>query len=163
MTVSILLGLISIGSPVAFNDVVSLTVNSLYASYFTACALLLWRRVQGSILSPASSAAFISAETHHQHTLSEHKNLPGSAGKLVWGPWRMPEPLGTLVNFLACAYLLVVFVFTFFPPATPVQPATMNYSSLVMGVVAMASAVYYWVWGRRTYSGPVVEVDVGGL
>ena len=75
----------------------------------------------------------------------------------------MPEPLGTIANFLACAYLFVVFVFTFFPPATPVTPATMNYSSLVMGAVAMVSTFYYWVWGRRTYRGPVVEVDLGGL
>ncbi|KAL2036554.1 hypothetical protein N7G274_010711 [Stereocaulon virgatum] len=47
--ISILIGLISIGSPVAFNDVISLTVSSLYASYFVACGLLLYRRIKGSI------------------------------------------------------------------------------------------------------------------
>ena len=34
----------------------------------------------------------------------------------------------------------------------------MNYSSLVMGAVALVSAVYYVFWGRRTFHGPVVDV-----
>lgn len=70
------------------------------------------------------------------------ENLPGSAGKLVWGPWRIPEPFGTGVNAFACVYLLIVFFFTFWPPATPVTPDTMNYSSLVMGFVAITSGLY---------------------
>jgi choline transport protein len=39
---------------------------------------------------------------------------------------------------------------------------TMNYSSLVFGAVALLSAVYYLGWGKRTYKGPVIEVDVAG-
>jgi choline transport protein len=72
--ISLLIGLITIGSPVAFNDVISLTVGSLYASYFSACAFLLYRRVQGAIKDPS----MIDYEAR--------KNLPGAAGNLVWGP-----------------------------------------------------------------------------
>ena len=148
--VSLLIGLISIGSPVAFNDVISLTVSGLYASYFVACAFLLWRRCKGSIKDAKQLAE---SDNRVRDT-----NLPGSAGKLVWGPWRIPEPFGTGVNAFACVYLLIVFFFTFWPPATPVTPDTMNYSSLVMGFVAIMSALYYVVRAHKTYTGPVVDM-----
>lgn len=146
--VSILIGLISIGSPVAFNDVISLTVSSLYASYFVACALLLYRRIKGSIRDQHDASLEGSAE---------RKNLPGSAGNLVWGPWRMPEPWGTATNIFACIYLVIVFFFTFWPPATPVTPNTMNYSSLIMGAIAILSALYYALFAHKTYKGPVID------
>lgn len=44
-TFSVLVGLISIGSSVAFNDLLSLAISALYASYFIACFALLYRRV----------------------------------------------------------------------------------------------------------------------
>lgn len=94
----ILLALISIGSKVAFNDVVSLTLAALYASYFIACALLLWRRTTGSIKSPDEVDAMD----------SEGYNLPGSAGKLIWGPWKVQGILGVLINTFACIYLLII-------------------------------------------------------
>jgi choline transport protein len=45
-----LLVLIYIGSNVAFNDVISLTVTGFYGSYFLPCAFLLYHRVKGHIL-----------------------------------------------------------------------------------------------------------------
>ncbi|KAL9072687.1 MAG: hypothetical protein Q9161_003396 [Pseudevernia consocians] len=143
----VLLALISIGSKVAFNDVVSLTLAALYASYFIACALLLWRRTTGSIKSPDEV----------DPTDADGYNLPGSAGKLIWGPWRVHGLLGVLINSFACIYLLIVWVFVFWPPTKQVTPASMNYTSLVMGAVAIFSAVYYAFWGRRTYHGPIVD------
>ena len=148
-----MLGLISIASPVAFNDVLSITVNGLYASYFLACALLLWRRCTGSI-RPIS-------ETLPSDDLQGQMNLPGSSGNLVWGPWRMPEPLGTFTNAFACAFLIVVFFFTFWPPATPVTAKTMNYSVVVMGFVAIVSGIYYVLSAHKTYKGPIVEIEIG--
>lgn len=148
--VSMLIGLISTGSPVAFNNVISLTVSGLYASYFVACAFLLWRRCKGSI-KDASQLAY----SNNRPRLT---NLPGSAGNLVWGPWRIREPFGTAINAFACIYLLIVFFFSFWPPATPVTPNTMNYSSLVMGFVAIMSALYYVIRAHKTYTGPVVDM-----
>jgi choline transport protein len=72
--ISLLIGLITVGSPVAFNDVISLTVGSLYASYLSACALLLYRPAQGTI----KDFSIVNYDSH--------KNLPGAAGDLVWGP-----------------------------------------------------------------------------
>lgn len=143
----VLLALISIGSDVAFNDVVSLTLAALYASYFIACALLLWRRTTGSIMLPDEV----------DQIDAEGCNLPGSAGKLIWGPWRVRGLLGILINTFACIYLLIIWTFVFWPPTKEVTPVSMNYSSLVMGAVAIFSAVYYVFWGRRTYHGPIVD------
>lgn len=151
--ISILLGLISVGSAVAFNDLVSLAVSGLYASYLVACLLLLWRRCTGSIQDIAEVPP---SDTHLLNT-----NLSGTAGKLVWGPWKMPEVLGRLVNAFACVYLPIVFFFTFWPPATPVTPVMMNYSSLVLGFVAIVSGLYYTLRAHKTYKGPVVNVDLG--
>ena len=151
--VSVLIGLISIGSPVAFNDVISLTVSSLYASYLVPCVLLLWHRCKGSI-KDATTLLQPSDEE-----ISYSTNLPGSAGNLVWGPWRVSEPFGTVINAFACVYLIIVFFFTFWPPATPVTPDTMNYSSLVWGCAAIMSGLYYTLYAHKTYTGPVVEVD----
>lgn len=149
---SVLMGLISIGSPVAFNDVISLTVNGLYASYFIACILLLWRRCTNSIKDPS--------EIDANDNRPRNTNLPGAAGNLVWGPWRVPEPYGTLVNISACMYLVVIFFFTFWPPAIPVTPDTMNYSSLVMGCVAIFSGLYYVLRAHKVYTGPVVDIGI---
>lgn len=146
---SVLVGLISIGSPVAFNDVVSLTLVGLYASYFVACALLLWRRITGSIKTPDQVS---SRDQSHP----SNSNLPGSAGKLTWGPWRVPGFLGTLINAFGCVYLLIVGTFAFFPPTKEVNGATMNYSSLVMGSVTIFSAAYYVFWAHG-YDGPIIE------
>jgi choline transport protein len=49
-----LLHLIYIGSAVAFNDVVSLTITGFYSSYLLPASLLLYRRVKGQIGSHAS-------------------------------------------------------------------------------------------------------------
>ncbi|CAG8955886.1 hypothetical protein HYFRA_00008736 [Hymenoscyphus fraxineus] len=145
--ISVLIGLITIGSSVGFNAVISLTVSSLYGSYFMACVLLLYRRLQGSIIAPSDSQ------------FDGQDNLPGSAGKLVWGPWRIPEPLGTIINAVACIYLVVVFIFSLFPPATPVTAVTMNYSVVVLGGVAVLSGVYYVFWAHKTFKGPVIEAS----
>jgi len=62
-----------------------------------------------------------------------------------------------VINVLACVYLLTVEIFVFWPPTEHVDVATMNYSSLVMGAVAIVSGVYYVFWGQRTYHGPIID------
>ena len=119
----------------------------LYASYFIACALLLWRRTTGSIMLPDEVVQIDSKEY----------NLTGSAGKLICGRWRVKGLLGGLINAFACVYLLIIWIFVFWLPTKEVAPSSMSYSSLVMGAVAIFSTVYYVFWGRRTYHGAVVD------
>jgi choline transport protein len=146
MTISILLSLIVLGSAVAFNDVVSLAINGLYTSYLIGNTLLLWRRITGQITPYAP----------HSATLT---NTVG-AGNLSWGPWCIPEPLGTISNALGCSYMLTVLFFSFWPVAANPNAASMNYSCVMVGAVIIFSMLYYILWARRFYKGPVVEVEL---
>lgn len=135
-----LLALINIGSSVAFNDVISLTVSALYSSYLICCGLLLWRRCTGDIGGSSPSAV-------------------GKSG-LQWGPFRVPGVLGIAINVLACAFMIIIIFFSFWPPATPTTAVSMNYSVLVFGAVILLSIAYYLTIAHRTYVGPLVEVEV---
>ena len=139
-----LLALIILGSSTAFNDIVSLSVVALFGSYSIAAVLLLWRRCRGDI-SPSGT---------HTDTLS---NVPGAP--LEWGPWRVPGLFGIINNAFTVAYLAVIFFFSFWPPATPVTPSTMNYSVLMLGAALLFSVVYYVTSAKKRYTGPVIEVQ----
>ncbi|KAK5993514.1 Amino-acid permease BAT1-like protein [Cladobotryum mycophilum] len=55
---------------------------------------------------------------------------------------------------------LILHILGFFPPTAPVQASTMNYSSLVFGATVLYSIVYYFVWGKKQYNGPIVEISI---
>ena len=157
-----LLALIYIGSSSVFEDVVSLSTSGLYASYFISCSLLLWRRVTGQIKpypSPddedTSASAFPTGLSAQSPGDDEVVQPP-----LVWGPWRVPGLLGTLNNAYACVYILFVLFWSFWPPSTPPTPSSMNYSVLMTGAVIIFSIVYYYIWGRHQYMGPLIEREV---
>lgn len=146
-----LIGLISIGSPTAFSDLLSLTINGLYSSYFLVCALLLWRRCSGSIKYDNDLVG-----DSRRHITSS----PGSQQQLVWGPWRIPGIAGLVVNAYACIFMIIILFFSFWPQGLDPTPATMNWSCLVTSAVAVLSAVYYLIWAHKTYTGPVVDIEV---
>lgn len=54
--------------------------------------------------------------------------------------------------------MTVVVFFSFWPTQRPVTAANMNYAVLITGAIVIISLVYYLVWARRVYTGPVVEV-----
>ena len=139
----------ALGAPVAFNNVMSLTLSAFYLSYFGASSLLLWRRCAGSI--------WMLAQVLPSEDDERLMNLPNSEGKLIWGPWNILGALGIAVNAFAWVYLLIVFVFSVWPPQIPVEPATMNYGSLVLGATIMFSVIYNRLWAFECYRGPVIE------
>jgi amino acid transporter len=118
-TIACLLALINLGSSVAFNDVVSLAVNGLYTSYFIGNGLLLYHRLAGHMRPYNSVSDRVPNGTNYDH--------------LTWGPWKMPEPLGTIVNAFGCAYMLIILFFSYWPVAINPTASTMNFSSLMVG------------------------------
>ena len=160
-----LLALIYIGSSSIFEDVVSLSTSGLYASYFIPCSLLLWRRVTGQI-KPYSSR---DDEGTSSTTLSNGFSAESSdtdevvQPELSWGPWRVPGILGTINNAYACVYTVFVMFWSFWPPATPTTASTMNYAVLMTGATIIFSIVYYYVWGKQQYLGPLIEREVRGF
>lgn len=79
---------------------------------------------------------------------------------LVWGPWHFTGALGIFINVFACMYLTLVLFFSFWPPYTPTTAADMNYSSVLMAFVILFSVVYYLLFARKTYKGPIIETDM---
>ena len=62
---------------------------------------------------------------------------------------------GIFVNAIALAFLSLAFVFLFFPAAPHPTAASMNWSSLLFGFIIGFSLIYYYIWGRHRYVGPV--------
>ncbi|KAF8856588.1 amino acid transporter [Acephala macrosclerotiorum] len=174
---SALLTLIYIGSPTAFNDVISLTITGFYGSYFLPSAFLLYHRIKGHVASkktlapePPDIPPTESAQTNENidekpKPTDPTSNTPDLAIEiaqiqLAWGPFHLPGVLGIINNAYACLYMIFVIFWSVWPPVTPVDAKTMNYSVLVTGGVIIFSMVWYWVRGRKEYNGPLIDDEV---
>ena len=126
--ISVIFALINLGSSLAFNIITSLGTATLAVSYIICISCILWRRITSQPLLPS---------------------------KFDMGPH-----FGLAANILAVGWLSLVFVISFFPPV-PLPLLTlagMNWSVLVFAVVVLFSGVYFVVWGRKYYVGPVEYV-----
>ncbi len=65
---------------------------------------------------------------------------------------------GIAVNVFAVCFGIIIFVFSFFPAAMSVTPDTMNYSVLMTFSVLVFAVVYYFLYARKEFTGPIVEV-----
>ncbi|OAL39391.1 hypothetical protein AYO20_01261 [Fonsecaea nubica] len=83
--------------------------------------------------------------------------------QLQWGPFHLPEPLGTINNLYACVYMIFVIFWSVWPPVTPVDASTMNYSVVVTSGVVIFSIVWYWLRGRNEYHGPTIDDEVASV
>lgn len=72
------------------------------------------------------------------------------------GPWSMGR-IGLAVNIYAVCFLFISIIFSFFPPALPVTPVGMNWSCLMFGGMVLIGLVWYAIWGRKAYNGPIIE------
>lgn len=159
-----LLALIYIGSSSVFEDVVSLATSGLYASYLIPCSSLLWRRLSGHI-KPYSEHSDDEVDAVLNSQADTTAGLGFESNDVVqpslrWGPWRIPQALGIINNVYACVYILFVLFWNFWPPSTPTTVQSMNYSILMTGSAIIFAVVYYYVWGKTQYIGPLVEFEV---
>lgn len=70
------------------------------------------------------------------------------------GPFWMGK-YGTVVNIVACAYIVVTFVIYCFPYSLPTSPNSMNYTSVITCGLVVLVGVWWIVHGQRKYLGPV--------
>ncbi|KAJ5938208.1 hypothetical protein N7454_004550 [Penicillium verhagenii] len=82
---------------------------------------------------------------------------------LIWGPWKVPGILGTINNAYACVYMLFVVFWSVWPPQTPVDYTTMNYSIVVTAGVLVLSGIWYLVRARKEYKGPLIDEEVAEI
>ncbi|KAH9871024.1 hypothetical protein J1614_006598 [Plenodomus biglobosus] len=143
-----LLGVINLGSIAAFNGIISVAIAGLYASYLLTASLLLYRRCTGAIVTGSEAFNFNMQPTTNDGMV-----------RASWGPWRIPGAWGIVNNAFSCMYLSFIFFFSFWPSFAVVTVADMNWSILVTGAIALFSTIYYVVWAKKTYHGPVVDID----
>lgn len=139
-----ILSLINIGDATAFNGVISISIAGLNGSYLVAASLLLYRRLTGGIRTP------------HGRDDNEVTNTIGS--RVTWGPWKVPGWYGVANNVFTCCFLIFVLFFSFWPTYREITPATMNWAVVVTAAVLGFSVVYYFVYARKVYKGPIIEV-----
>ena len=75
---------------------------------------------------------------------------------LTWGPWSLGR-MGIFVNIFSACFLFVSIIFSFFPPAIPVQLESMNWSILVFGGGIVLGLLFFAIRGRHNYHGPIFE------
>lgn len=139
--------MINLGSSVVYNALISISVSGLYSSYIIAAILLLYRRVQKDFVQPDASAMPFLTEADGE-----------GRRQLIWGPWHVPGVFGVVNNAFACLFMFVVWFFAFWPPSTPTVASNMNFAILMTGGLVIFSIVYYFLWARRQYKGPRMEV-----
>ncbi|KAI2626988.1 amino acid transporter [Hypomontagnella submonticulosa] len=136
--VTVLLSLIALGSAVALQALCSLSMAALFASYLFPCVLLLWRRTTGRM----------------RPYFPDPDNYEG----VSWGPWRIPEPLGTINNIFACLYIVITLLWSFWPQTNPTTLETANWSVLPFSVVIIFSVLWYVFRAKHYFKGPIKEV-----
>lgn len=67
---------------------------------------------------------------------------------------------GYAINIAMIVWIVLAVVIFCMPVSLPVAPATMNYASVVFAGFAMISLIWYFVRGRKTFTGPPVPSDV---
>lgn len=82
-------------------------------------------------------------------------------GRFQPGPWHMGK-LGPFVNAYACAWTFFVSIIFILPTARPVTANTMNYAAVFLVAILGFSTFYWFLGGRKWYTGPLIEAEVEG-
>ncbi|CAG7561885.1 unnamed protein product [Fusarium equiseti] len=67
--------------------------------------------------------------------------------------------LGTVANTISIFWILFQLILFSMPSALPVTPETMNYASVVLVGFLFLCGVWYFVWGKRTFTEPKIEAE----
>ncbi|KAJ5805085.1 hypothetical protein N7474_010972 [Penicillium riverlandense] len=73
--------------------------------------------------------------------------------RIPHGPFWLGK-LGLFCNIVTLVWTAFTLVFYSFPPYFPTTPPTMNYVSVVVVGFALVFSVYYWAFGRKSFTGP---------
>ncbi|RSM01779.1 hypothetical protein CEP52_008319, partial [Fusarium oligoseptatum] len=74
-----------------------------------------------------------------------------------------PFPLGKLgyvLNYISLVWICLAVVIFCMPVSLPVTPSSMNYASVVFAGFGAISGIWYFVYARKHFKGPII-VDMG--
>lgn len=92
----------------------------------------------------------------HARWLGKPPATPDGGALIALPPYYQVECLAK--EYRAPLVLIIIWFFCFWLPTNPITPSAMNYASLVAGSVVLFNIFYYFVWGKKYYTGPVVEI-----
>ncbi|OAQ75958.1 vitamin K epoxide reductase family domain-containing protein [Purpureocillium lilacinum] len=77
--------------------------------------------------------------------------------KLPHARWSLGK-FGGPINIVSIAYIIVVFIFSFFPQSVAITPDSMNWNVLIYGVTLSFAVAWYFIQGKKQYAGPIAYV-----
>lgn len=66
--------------------------------------------------------------------------------------------LSTSIETFAILFLIIAWIFTFFPLTKEVDPTSMNWSVVIFGGVVLFALSYYYLFAKNSYHGPVSRI-----
>jgi len=69
------------------------------------------------------------------------------------------KPVGTIINAISVTWVIFSTALFCMPVALPATASTMNYASVVFTGFGIISIIWYIVYGRKHFSGPMAAVD----
>ena len=66
---------------------------------------------------------------------------------------------GYVINYITVIWILFAIVLFTMPTSIPVTPSTMNYASVLFLFFAGISLIWYFIWGRKHFTGPPVSLN----
>ncbi|KAJ8108780.1 hypothetical protein OPT61_g7934 [Boeremia exigua] len=137
---------------VMLTGVVQIAFNSIYFGTVTGFNTIVAIATQGFYLSYAMPLlARIIAHFSGKKTRLE-------------GPYSLGR-YGIVLNIIGFVFLAFMCIISNFPSATPVDSENMNYTSAATGLIMLLSAVFWFITGRKKFTGPesghLLDVVVG--
>ena len=86
-----------------------------------------------------------------------NKRLTAPNDQIPWGPFKLGRA-GVPITILAIAYSLVGTFFSMWPIMVKPTIQSMNYCVLVYGGTLILSLLFWVLYGRKHYTGPVLEI-----
>ena len=86
-----------------------------------------------------------------------HKRLTTPEHEMEYGHFKLGRS-GVPVTIGALIYSLIRTFFSFWPATREVTAVTMNWSVVVFGGVLLYSLLFWVLYGRKVYTGPIIEI-----
>lgn len=133
-------------------------MNSIVVSFVVSCLLSLinigstiaLNNITSLSLIAILSSYIVSTGCVFWRRLTDRPLLPSK--------FSLSKPVGLALNGFAMLFLILAFIFAFFPGNPLPTPAQMNWTILIYGGVLVFALLHYVVKARHVYVGPVEYV-----
>lgn len=132
-------------------------LNALCVSFVIVCLLSLVNIGSGVAFNAIISLGVVSLLASYIISISCVRLKRWRGEPLPPTRWSLGKWSST-IETIAILFLLLAWVFAFFPLTKEVDATTMNWSCAIFGSVVFLALVYYFTYARNVYKGPVMRV-----